>query len=70
MKFIKTFEQMDALTIPDEIVEGCKIYYQGSKYEVLEVNDAVIKVKSLRSDEETFINSTQLKQYGYKIAEG
>lgn len=71
MKYIKTFESHSKKIYHlNELKDGDIITYQGSKYEVVEVDEVVIKVKSIQTNKETLINQGQIEQYGInKISE-
>jgi hypothetical protein len=68
MKHIKTFESHSKKVYHlSEIKSGDIITYQGSKYEVIEVDEVVIKAKSIQTNREILINQGQIEQYGINI---
>ena len=68
MKHIKTFESHSKKVYHlNELKSGDIITYQGSRYEVVEVDEVVVKVKSIQTHRETLINQGQIEQYGVNI---
>src|SRR5574343_1730597 len=68
MKYLKKYESFVQKT--SSLSAGDIIIYQGSKCEVIESDDFIIKVRSLHTGKEFLINQGQLDQYGIKIVEG
>lgn len=71
MKYLKKYESFtQSVSTLTDVKVGDIIIYQGSKCEVIEVDEFAIKVKSLHTDKDFLINQGQLDQYGIKIVEG
>lgn len=66
LKYIKAYESFDVLHIKD-LKKGDIITYQGSRCEVVEGDEFVVKVKSLQTGKEFTINQGQLSEHGIKL---
>lgn len=64
MKHIKKFESFSSIRKIDNIKIGDVIIYQGSKCEVMEKNDFIINVRSIKTGKEFTINQSQLQENG------
>ena len=68
---IKKFESFSDSSVEDisELKRGDIIIYHGSRCEVVEEGESAVKVKSIQTDKEFFINQGQLIQYGVKLVD-
>ena len=71
MKYLKKYESFTQnVSKLTDVKVGDVIIYQGSKCKVLEVDEFVIKVTSLKTNKEFLINQGQLDENGIKLVEG
>jgi hypothetical protein len=57
----------DSLLNMSDLENGDIIIFQGSRYQVIDKGDFAVKVKSLSTNKETFLNKRQISQYGISL---
>ena len=71
MKHIKRFESYSQrgkeINHLSELKEGDMVSFQGSRHEVVEVDEYRAVLRSLKTDRETKVNQGQLEQYGITV---